>query len=235
MAYTDFTLKEIKDRFGIRIKEGLSLFSNIRQCEVSDLLIETLRNGIPPARGSGTEKARSEFIIAPVLIEVRKILENKISLFSGISFDVNRKYGFSGVCDFLISPSEQQLELTMPVLTVVAAKDGNINAGIPRCMAQMIASRILNEREGNGIKYIFGCVTTGTVWKFLKYDKKSIVVDADDYYIREINKILGIFLEIMSIFIFRLTVLPKYAMINGQRYSFQHLQKVLMNHEQEKI
>ncbi len=235
MAYTDFTLKEIKDRFGIRIKEGLSLFSGARQCEVSDMLLETLKNGIPLARGSGTEKARSEFIIAPVLAEVRQLLENKISLFSGISFDVNRKYGLTGLCDFLISPSEQQLELTMPVLSVVAAKDGNINGGIPRCMAQMIGSKILNEREGNGIKYIFGCVTTGTVWKFLRYNKKTVFVDADDYYIREISKILGIFLEIMSLFIFRLTVMPKYAVINGQRYSFQHLQKVLMNQQEEKI
>jgi len=75
-------------------------------------------------------------------------------------------------------------------------------------MAEMIASRIFNEREGNGIKYVFGCVTTGTVWKFLRYSKGVIFVDTDDYYIREINKILGILSEIMSLFIFRLTVFP---------------------------
>ena len=135
-------------------------------------------------------------------------MKNKISLFSGIGFNVDPKQGLSGTCDFIISPSEQQLELTRPVLTVVAAKNENINAGIPQCMAQMLASRIFNQREGSGINYVFGCVTTGTVWKFLKYSKGTISVDIEDYYIREIGKILGILVEIMALFIFRLTVFP---------------------------
>jgi len=209
MSYSHFTLKEIKDKFGIQIKESVSLFSKTQpSCEVSQFLSDFLESGIPLARSIGTDKARSEFIIAPVLAEIRKIMKNKISLFSGINFNVNQNHGLSGISDFIISSSDQQLELTKPVLTVVGAKDENIKAGIPRCMAEMIASRIFNEREGNGIKYVFGCVTTGTVWKFLRYSKGVIFVDTDDYYIREINKILGILSEIMSLFIFRLTVFP---------------------------
>ncbi len=227
MSYGEFTLKEIKSKFGIRIKGDYPLFAEVRKCNTSDFLSEALENGVPLSRGIGTDKARSEFIIAPVLAEVRKMLKNKISLFSGINLNVNQGRGLSGLCDFILSPCEQQLELTMPVLTVVAAKNENINAGIPQCMAEMIGSRIFNAREGNGIKYVFGCVTTGTVWKFLKYNKGTIFVDIDDYYIREVNKILGIFLEIMALFIFRLTVFPSSVTSKGLLYNSQQLEKII--------
>ncbi|QTA90389.1 hypothetical protein [Desulfonema magnum] len=227
MSYGEFTLKEIKSKFGIRIKGEDSLFSEVQKSNLSDFLSEALETGVPLARGIGTDKARSEFIIAPVLAEVRKMLKNKISLFSGINFNVNQRRGLSGLCDFILTPCEQQLELTMPVLTVVAAKNENINAGIPQCMAEMIGSRIFNAREGNGIKYVFGCVTTGTVWKFLKYNKGTIFVDIDDYYIREVNKILGIFLEIMSLFIFRLTVFPCSVTSKGLLYNSQQLERII--------
>lgn len=210
----------------MKIKENDSLFTAVPPSQASDFLSDLLENGIPLARSVGTDKARSEFIIAPVLAEARKILKNKISLFSGIQFNVDPRQGLSGSCDFIISPCEQQLELTKPVLTVVGAKNENIRAGIPQCMAQMIASRVFNQREQNGIKYIFGCVTTGVVWKFLKYSRGTIFVDIDDYYIREIDKILGILLEIMALFVFRLTVFP-HPISRLRQYSFQDMKKIL--------
>jgi hypothetical protein len=51
----------------------------------------------------GTEKAKSELIISNVLLEVRKILNNKISCFSGVILDVDKEKGLSGFCDFIIS------------------------------------------------------------------------------------------------------------------------------------
>ena len=65
--------------------------------------------------------------------------------------------------------------------------------GIPQCIAELIACRIVNERQGRSIAALYGCVTTGTVWKYLKYSDNTVVVDLDDYYIREVDKILGIF------------------------------------------
>ncbi len=227
MPYQDFTIKELKSKFGIRIKENDALFSETETYDISDFLSEALRYGLPLARAIGTDKAKSEFIIAPILAEIRKILKNKISLFSGIHFNVNPEKRLEGICDFIMGYSEQQLDLVTPVMTVVAAKNENINAGIPECMAQMIAARVFNEAESNGIKYVFGCVTTGTVWKFLKYSKGVIFVDADDYYIREADKILGIFLEVMALFIFRLTVFPYHTVWEGRRYKFRQLERIL--------
>ncbi len=198
MPYSDFTLQDIKSKFGVQIKENDSLFSNTQACEISELLSEVLKYWVPLAHTIGTEKARSEFIVAPVLAEMRRALDNRISLFSGIAFNVDQEQGLNGTCDFIISRSEEQLALTAPVITVVEAKNENIPAGIPQCIAEIIAAKIFNAREENGVLHVYGCVTTGTVWKFLQCHDDVIFVDLDDYYIREADKILGIFVEMIE-------------------------------------
>ncbi|MCL1474176.1 hypothetical protein [Argonema antarcticum] len=55
-----------------------------------------------------------------------------------------------------------------------------------------IAARIFNEREGENIPAIYGTVTTGTTWKFLKLEGEVINIDLPEYYLNNVNKILGI-------------------------------------------
>jgi hypothetical protein len=61
----------------------------------------------------------------------------------------------------------------------------------------MIAARIFNQREGNDISTIYGTVTTGTNWKFLKLINQVVEIDLTDYYINNIGKILGILSSIV--------------------------------------
>jgi len=196
MAYSDFTLKDIKTRFEIEIEEEQTLFADASVNVVPDFLNELLRNWVPLAHAIGTEKARSEFIIAPILATIKQT--QRISLFSGVSLNVEPEKGLNGICDFILSLSSEQLALTAPLVMLVEAKNENINAGIPQCMAEMIAARLFNKRENTMISTIYGCVTTGTVWKFLDYRDKTLRVDKEDYYIREVDKLLGIFSLIMT-------------------------------------
>jgi len=198
MVYSDFTLKDIKTRFEIEIKEEQTLFADTSVNVVPDFLNELLRNWVPLAHAIGTEKARSEFIIAPILATIKQIQTQRISLFSGVALNVEPEQGLNGVCDFILSQSSEQLALTAPLVMLVEAKNENMNAGIPQCMAEMIAARLFNERENTMISTIYGCVTTGTVWKFLDYRDKILRVDKEDYYIREVDKLLGIFSFIMT-------------------------------------
>ena len=136
-------------------------------------------------------------IIAPILIAARKYLNNQISLFSGIDFTVDTEQGLNGNCDFIISRSPELLIINAPVVTIVEAKKENINAGLGQCVAEMIAARMFNEREGNNIQTIYGTVTTGTNWKFLKLINQVVEIDLTDYYINNIGKILGILSSIV--------------------------------------
>ena len=192
MAYSDFSLAKVSKTFELKILDAVNMFSAIPELESSNFLVETLLYTVPLAISSNTEKARSEMIIAPILIELRKQLNSEISFFSGIDFTIDPEKGLNGNCDFLISRSPELLILTAPVIIIVEAKKENINGGLGHCVAEMLGARIFNEREGNDIPAIFGAVTSGTNWRFLKLKDQVIEIDLTEYYLRDVNKILGI-------------------------------------------
>jgi hypothetical protein len=192
MSYSDFSLTSVEKAFGLNISDGINLFSDITELESSPWLKETLDYNVPIALGSNTEKARSELIIAPILVELRKQLNSQIALFSGIDFTVDSSKGLNGNCDFIISQSPQLLILRAPVIMLVEAKKENINAGLGQCIAEMLAAQIYNEREGEEVANILGVVTTGEIWKFLKLTEQLVEIDLKEYFLNNINKILGI-------------------------------------------
>ncbi|MCP4135275.1 MAG: hypothetical protein GY754_30180 [bacterium] len=177
----------------LKIEEKLGIFAGIEEIEIpSSFIRELLEENVPLALGSNTEKARSEIIIAPILLEIRKFENKNISIFSGVDFTVDEKQELKGTCDFIISLSKEQLFLDAPVVTIVEAKKENILEGIPQCIAEMKAAQLFNERKNNSINTIFGIVTTGNNWKFLKLIGDTIHIDLDEYHIKETKKILGI-------------------------------------------
>jgi len=192
MAYSDFSLTKFKKTFNITIDEEADLFATVEPIEISEKLTNTLEETTELALAINTEKARSEMIITPILLEVRRKANYQISLFSGTDFNVDIERGLNGYCDFVISRSREQLTINAPVLIIVEAKNENIKGGLGQCAAAMLAAQLFNEQEGNEIKTIYGAVTTGDIWKFLKLEGTDIFIDLNNYYIKELNKILGI-------------------------------------------
>ena len=193
MAYSEFTLKQVKQDFDLTLIENESIFEDITPIKISQHLKNQLDNNVPLALAINTEKARSEFIIAVVLLELRTLLKNQISLFSGIEFNVDKTRHLNGFCDFIISLSAEQLFLTSPVITLVEAKNENIMAGMGQCLAEMVAAQLFNEREENDVETIYGVVTTGSAWKFMTLThNKMVFIDKKEYHIESIHKIMGI-------------------------------------------
>jgi hypothetical protein len=192
MPYSQFSIDVIQANFGFTITERVGIFAEIPEVLSSETTTQILKEYIPLAIAIGTEKSRSEFIIAPILFELKKQLNNTISLFSGKEFDVDSERGLNGFCDFIISSSPEQLFIQAPVITIVEAKNENIQSGLGQCIAEMIAAQIFNERKGNTIPYIYGVVTTGSIWKFLRLKEQTIEVDLNEYFINNIGQILGI-------------------------------------------
>ncbi|OCQ99232.1 hypothetical protein BCD67_08690 [Oscillatoriales cyanobacterium USR001] len=193
MAYSDFTLEKVQKAFDLTISEDLDLFANIPQLEPSPLLTEFLGDNAQLALKINTEKARSEMIIAPILLDLRKQIASKISLFSGVEFNVDAEQGLNGICDYIISNSTEQLFVKSPVIFLVEAKKENIVGGLGQCASEMLAAQVFNKREGNEIPVILGVVTSGNVWRFLQLSEKLLRVDATEYYLKDVSKVLGIF------------------------------------------
>lgn len=198
MAYNRFTIESVRKTFGINILGDVSLFGNIAPVEPSAILAEFLDRYLPLGSAIGTEKARSEFIIAPILAEITELTHHAVSLFSGVEFNVDEEKGLTGRCDFILSASAIQYAIEAPVLAVVEAKNENINSGLGQCMAEMIAARLFNEREGKNPDCIHGAVTTGSVWRFLRLQDDRIHIDKQEYFVDNLRNILGILMNVVS-------------------------------------
>lgn len=198
MAYNKFTFKRALQEFNLSLREVPGLFADVPEVQPTKFLQELLPDYQALAIASATEKAKSELLIAPILVEVRRQLGNSISLFSGIEFDVDKERGLNGFCDFIISQSPIQQFVSAPIVAVAEAKNDNPLNGFGQCVAEMVAAQIFNEREGNAVNVIYGVSTTGTAWRFLKLEGTQLLLDKSDYYISELEKILGILTYIAS-------------------------------------
>jgi hypothetical protein len=102
------------------------------------------------------------------------------------------------VCDYILCRSSQQEFITTPVAVIVEAKNENIKGGLGQCGAEMVAARLFNERAGLGDLPIAGCVTTGTVWRFLRLSGTDLQIDQKEYYLAtHADLILGILLFVL--------------------------------------
>jgi len=192
MTYSDFSLASVNKALNLTISSRQDLFSAVPALECSNHLTETLAYNVPFALASNTEKSRSEMIITPILLELTKQFFDRISLFSGVDFTVDSDLGLNGSCDFLISRSVEFLIVSAPTILIVEAKKENINAGLGQCVAEMYAAQLFNEREGNQVSRIYGVVTTGEIWKFLILEGQSVQIDLLEYFLNQVDKILGI-------------------------------------------
>ena len=192
MAYSNFTLNTVLEAFDLEEVDAAGIFADIEPIAPSTLLTTVLERNVPLAFAIGTEKAKSELIVAFVLVELREHFERRISFFSGIDFNVNAEDGLTGVCDFLVSLSPKQFSLEAPVLILVEAKRDDLTAGLGQCVAEMVAAQRFNAEQGNDLPCIYGTITSGIDWLFLKLDGKKLYIDMAAYQIAQCDKILGI-------------------------------------------
>src|SRR5271165_4598390 len=129
MAYSDFTLDRAETQFGLTTSTAEDYFAAVAPVPISESLQRHLTKRSPLAMAIGTEKARSELLIMPVLLEAVDHFGNNCSLFSGTEFSPDPDNGLRGICDYLLSLSPEQLLIKAPVVTVVEAKRDDISTG----------------------------------------------------------------------------------------------------------
>jgi hypothetical protein len=198
MAYSDFTLREVIDRFGLTLLDVPDLFGDAPEVEPGPLMRALLPEFVPLALAINTEKARSELVIAPLLAALRAQLGHRFSVFSGIEFTVDQAQGLSGYCDFLLSRSPEQQFLRSPVAAIVEAKNENLKSGLGQCIAAMVGARMFNEREGRPPSAVYGAVTSGSVWRFSRLTETLVSLDQQEYHVRQLPKLVGILSRIVE-------------------------------------
>jgi hypothetical protein len=191
MPYSSFTLSQVQAQFDLNVSKGV-FFTDLPRLSARGWFEESLAVTAPFAAAQGSEKVLSELIIAPLLFELRELLDRQIGLFSGVDFSIDSESGLNGICDFLLTRSNNELIVTAPAIILVEAKKADLIAGWGQCAAEMIAAQKFNLAKGQEIPTIYGSVTTGSQWQFLKLTGRDLTIDTTDYPLNPIDRILGI-------------------------------------------
>lgn len=197
MAYSDFTLRELKQQFGVDNKV-VRLFdgAQIGSIEISTSLREDLQLATQlPIR---SEKAKSELIVMPILLELMKRNELFFTIYSGENLNADRNQGLAGECDFILAQNTGSFDINTPIITLVEAKKSDIDVGIPQCAAQMLGAYMYNKTYGNEVNRIYGCVTTADAWVFMMLENNLIQIDNQKYYLGNLEELLGVMQEIIN-------------------------------------
>ena len=198
MAYSSFTLGKVSRTFHLETIRRRGIFADIEPVAPSEHLTAALERKLPFALAMGTEKAKSELIVADVLVELCLHFADRVSLFSGIDFNVDATNGLTGVCDFLVSLSPQAFEVEAPAIILVEAKRDSLTDGLGQCVAEMVAAQRFNADAGNDIPCVYGATTSGLDWLFLKLEGQTLSIDMTVYQLVQCDKILGILASMVS-------------------------------------
>ncbi|HIK32561.1 MAG TPA: hypothetical protein IGS17_14970 [Oscillatoriales cyanobacterium M59_W2019_021] len=194
MPYSQFTIEKVKQEFHLTMIEGVRFFPENLEPIVPSSRVQGILEDLPWAIAVDTEKARSEAIINPLLLEVRRILDRQISVFSGEEFNVDASRGLNGVCDFLISRSPEQLTVEAPAIVIVEAKKSDLKSGLGQCIAEMVAAQQFNQAKEYRVATLYGTVSSGTQWRFLKLEGQTVTIDLTDYPLPPIEPIMSFFI-----------------------------------------
>ncbi len=196
MAYSDFTsLKKVKKELGVS-HELKILFSNpIEEVTPSDHLVFDLKEAeiLVPV----TEKSKSELIIVPILKEVRRNNADKITYFSGFTFDVLPEKNLTGICDFILGRAPQTMDINAPIFCVIEAKNRTLEEGFGQCAAEMYAAQLFNIQEEQDVPMVYGSVTNGYDWVFLKLENNLLTIDNQRFTSLKLPELLGVFQQLI--------------------------------------
>lgn len=199
MSYKDWTIEQvISSGFMIEVREGV--FTPVRSV-ISERLKEEIEQLKLGAYDTSTEMGVMEFIITPILKDVVKITKNLVSIFVGKTFNIDTSRDLVGQPDYILGGRVMDV-VTAPVVIVAEAKNGDLNKGFAQCMAEMIAAQIFNERKGVQ-KTIYGVVSGGDLWAFMKLEGNKFSVEQDKYQFRgneEAEILVGIIVSMIEEF-----------------------------------
>ena len=195
MAYSDFTLKQLRKDFGVSNKIKPVFDANIVSLQPSESLKKAIITAEQlPLR---TEKAKSELLVLPILLDIWERNEHFFTIYSGENLNADKSKGLTGECDFILARDVDSYEINLPIISIVEAKKDDIEQGVAQCASQLLGARIYNE-ESTPVEVLYGCVTNSREWRFLRLKGSEIEVHPELFYITEIGRILGAFQQIID-------------------------------------
>jgi len=144
-----------------------------------------------------TEKAKSEFLISPILKELKR-KNDFIAVFSGFALNIEGDADLTGNPDFILSANPNIIEAQAPIFCLMESKNKTPDEGFAQCAAEMYAAKLFNEEMETPQETIYGAVTNAYDWVFLRLTNDCVWIDTERYYLSDLNKLLGILQYIVN-------------------------------------
>jgi hypothetical protein len=195
MSFQEFSYPQVLTDLSLSWTET-ELFPDVAPVPLDEAFTRQMAEAVTLALAVNTEKAKSEFIIAPILLELRRRSARKFGLFSGVELRVDSSRGLNGVCDFLLTRDTRQTAVVAPLIAVVEAKNDNLRVGLGQCVATAYASHLYNRQTDGPPEPVYGVVTTGSAWKFLRLDDQHLTLDLAEFYVDDLPRLFGVLQQI---------------------------------------
>jgi hypothetical protein len=198
MAFSDFTYPAVLQDLGLTLAATTNLFPNVAPLQPGPALAHALPLGTSLGAAAHTETSRMIWMVGPVLADMWLRYNGAVCLIAGAEFTADPAARLNGWCDFLVCRAPHQSVIFAPVLLVFEAKRDSIPDGLGQCIAGMVGAQRFNARSHQHIDPIYGCVTTGTAWKFLRLSGTTLTTDMPEYTLQDVNHLLGILTSIVG-------------------------------------
>ncbi len=191
MAFSNFHYPDVLATFSLR-EDSADLFAEAPSLAPSEPLRGVMPTNRELASLMNSEKARSELLVAPLLSELWGRFPRRLNMHSGVEFLADPEAELTGFVDFIVCRGPQLPRISPPVLVAFEAKRDSIIDGYGQCIAAMVGAQRYNRRAGLSIDPLYGCVTTGSVWKFLRLSGTLVTFDGPEYNQQQLDRLLGI-------------------------------------------
>jgi hypothetical protein len=198
MAFSDFAYPAVLRQLGLTLGPSVELFPAVQAVPLGSALTAALPVGTRLGAAAHTEFSRAVWMVGPVLADVWSRYGGSVCLIGGAEFAADPRAGLNGWCDFLICRAPQQSVIFAPVLSVFEANRDSIPDGLGQCIAGMVGAQRFNARTNQAIDPTYGCVTTGSVWKFLRLSGTALTIDANEYALAQADRIVGVLTHIVG-------------------------------------
>lgn len=197
MGYSNFRkIRTVVKKFDLDA-QIIPLFENTPKVEPSEWLVESLRlSRLMPLMN---EKTKAERVVSPILLEIVQNYHDKITLFSGEEISVNPSEDLSGECDFFFALHPPKPYIEAPIISLVEAKDKDMEWDLAQCSAQLYGAKLFNEQEGKTFPILYGCATDGVEWQFIRFQDNIFYVDNQVY--TDLRELLGVWHHILQSFL----------------------------------
>ena len=191
MAFADFSLESAVERFELTLPPRADLFAGVEAMEIPPVLQAVLERWAPQALEVNTEKARSELIIAPILMEAMHL--------AGMAWGSTRGSRWTWTASAACSADATSCSAVDPVPSSSARRCWRSSRPRTKTSRGTWANASprwwpcasLNERKGHPIPVVHGAVTTGAEWLFLQLEGNAVIFDLRERFLDDAGRILG--------------------------------------------